>query len=749
LPWKYLVRRILRRYGFVDPFALLTRLEGFAQPSEVNVPVELLRAGVAFHARGLLNTRVIQHNLDWVWPYWVREQFDPHSESFVPRAFSATHINLTHRNWTGVGVPGCWAMPVVDPRGLVTPFRDQWSVDAWFFADGGAEILPAYAASVDQRLDPNDGITLRTIAERDGKRLSLSVSAEEAGGAPWCVLEAVVRTDEPGWLAFAVRPFNPEGVSLIETIEVRADGAAVAINDRPCIRFERAPDRFLASTYEGGDVHRGIRERAPAAGIECPVGMASAAGLFRVEAGGAAPVRMRIDLSDEKQEPIAGGGAGRLTSWADALAGAAKLEAPEARFQELYDAALRTLVLLSPEEVYPGPYTYRRFWFRDAAFLVDALCAAGLPGRARRALARYPERQGVTGYFHSQEGEWDANGAALWAYGRYAAMADEPLPEAWRGVVHAGAGWIGRKRIRREDGVVHGGLLPAGFSAEHLGNNDYYYWDDFWSVAGLQAAGRLARRWGEEQAADGYEREAADLLACIDASVAHAPQFGEIGAFPASPYRRMDAGAVGSICGSYPLRVLPAGDARVLATARWLQANCFVHGAFFQDMIHSGLNAYLTLHVAQVLLRAGEAGYVEPIRAVARLASPTGQWPEAIHPRTGGGCMGDGQHGWAAAEWILMMRNLFVREEDDALVLASGIPAEWVEGGEVSRFGPGATAWGPVTVEARRAGEELVVAWQAAWFGAAPRLRIAPPGWIAQERDGAPSGEVRLKRQEA
>ena len=60
-------------------------------------------------------------------------------------------------------------------------------------------------------------------------------------------------------------------------------------------------------------------------------------------------------------------------------------------------------------------------------------------------------------------------------------------------------------------------------------------------------------------------------------------------------------------------------------------------------------------------------------RSVARLASPTGQWPEAIHPQSGGGCMGDGQHGWAAAEWVMMMRNCFVREEGDRLIIGSGI----------------------------------------------------------------------------
>ena len=94
------------------------------------------------------------------------------------------------------------------------------------------------------------------------------------------------------------------------------------------------------------------------------------------------------------------------------------------------------------------------------------------------------------------------------------------------------------------------------------------------------------------------------------------------------------------------------------------------------------------------------------IETVARLASPTGQWPEAIHPHTGGGCMGDGQHGWAAAEWVMMIRNLFVREEGDRLIVGSGLFEEWFESDEDICFGPTLTPWGPVTVRiVRPAGE--------------------------------------------
>ena len=46
LPWRFVVRRVARDHGFLDPIALLARLRRFAQPSEVHEPIELLRAGV-------------------------------------------------------------------------------------------------------------------------------------------------------------------------------------------------------------------------------------------------------------------------------------------------------------------------------------------------------------------------------------------------------------------------------------------------------------------------------------------------------------------------------------------------------------------------------------------------------------------------------------------------------------------------------------------------------------------------------
>jgi hypothetical protein len=730
LPWRFIVSRLARSRGFIDPIALLARLHRFAQPSEVAEPIELLRAGVYFHARGLINSRTIQHNLDWVWPYWAQRQFDPHDPSFIPRAFSITHVNLSHRNWTAVGLPDLDALPVVDPRGLLTPLFDAWSLDGWVVLEDGPPLLPSRARHAEQRWRLGPDLPVQTDVRQGACRLRSTADVAWEGDRPVCRLRLEAHADAPGWLVLALRPANPEGVSFIHTVEHA--GTTLRVNAATDVLLDRPPQRVCMSTYRGGDVLDHLGPAAQRTKITCDIGLATAAALYPLTPGETATVTARVALagpSGPRRPQPAGAGA----AWEQALAGACALDVPDERMRFLFDAAARSLVLHSPGEVYPGPYTYKRFWFRDAAFILEGLLALGLFDRVRRALEHFPQRQDRSGFFRSQEGEWDSNGEALWILDRYRRLSGSPLPDRLLRAAASGAAWIRRKRLPEEPPSPHAGLLPAGFSAEHLGPNDYYYWDDFWCAAGLRCAAAILRAGEPGASAPGggavrqWEREADGLLAAVDASVALAAQRCG-GAVPASPYRRMDSGAVGSLAASYPLRLWQPRDPRLLALAEFLLAHCLVRGGFFQDMIHSGINAYLTLELAQVLLRAGDGRHAALVRAVADLASPTGQWPEAIHPHTGGGCMGDGHHVWASAEWVLMMRSLFVREEGEGLVLASGLFPEWLSGSRPLRLGPTPTPFGPITVTVQPDGEAVRVSWRADWRGKPPPLWVAVPG---------------------
>ena len=723
LPWRFIIRRLARQKGFLDPLALLARLHSFAQPSEVAEPIELLRAGVVFHARGLINSRVIQHNLDWVWPYWIERQFDPYDISFVPRAFSITHINLTHRNWTAIGYPDCTELPIVDPRGLLTPFLDGWSLQSWLLTEDGRCLLPSRAGDCQQRQEMSDGVRITTDTAMPGLALSSSAWVQLESGAPVCKLHLRARADAAAWLVLALRPYNPEGISFIHQVKLSNERTAWMVDESQRVDFSSAAARHHVSDYRNGDVYIHLQDRDDQSAGRCDVGMVTAAALFPVSAGQTAEMTATIKLATTASEQLT------TDAWRSAHHDHCKLTCPEPLYQFLYDAAITSLILHSPDDVYPGPFTYKRFWFRDAAFIIHALLCVGLTDRAERALARFPERQTTLGYFRSQDGEWDSNGQVLWILQRFFDLTGQPLSLKWQAPIQRGARWIIRKRLADDLDAPHAGLLPAGFSAEHLGPNDYYYWDDFWGIAGLRAAAVLLREQSPVQSED-FAKVADAFTVAVDQSLAGcAKRLGRPG-MPASPYRRLDAGAIGSLALGYPVQLCAPEDPRLLDCVEFLLRHCFVKGAFYQDMIHSGLNAYLTLHIAQVLLRTGDPRHIDLMDAVAALASPTGQWPEAIHPHTGGGCMGDGHHVWAAAEWVLMIRNCFVREEGDRLILGAGIPPRWLEQDAPIRFGPAPTSFGAVSLTiSPQTGRPPRVAWQGDWHRLAPAVEIRLPGF--------------------
>lgn len=727
LPWRWLVKRAARAYGMIDPVTLLARVRSFSQASEVQEPIELVRAGIMFQARGLINTRAIQFNLDWVWPYWVEKQFNPEDISFIPRAYSATHLNLTQRNWTAVGQPDLPLYPLVDPRGLVTPLFDGWSLDFWLFTRSGKTLYPSKLKTVEQSLEFEPNLMVVTRCREDGVNLTTWVELEFQDEQPVLRVRAEGRASEDGWLILALRPYNPEGIEFVEKITYNPDDMVVKVNGESEFHLGRSPEKVLFSNYEEGDV-RFKRDQSPdRLKVECKVGMATMAAFFPIEPDRKEPIEISMPLKDElkREYPKA---LVKTNSWPTVLKDVARLKIPDERIKFLYEAAVRTLVLLSAYEAVPGPYNYRRFWFRDACLMINAMLTVGLADRCNRLLDTFPGQQKLSGYFQSQEGEWDSNGQVLWIMERFRRLTNRPPDRTWIEAVVKGAEWIQKKRVKKPD-TLHYGLLPAGFSAEHFGPNDYYYWDDFWALAGLRAAARLSGEFHSIPKETEFLREAEDLERAILKSIETIPQSKSQGAIPASPYRRMDAGAVGVLVADYPLRITAPNDHRIKNTVDYLNRHYFVYGGFFQDMVHSGINVYLTLAIAQTMLRQGNDRYRELIASCAGLATPTGQWPEAVHPFSGGGCMGDGQHGWAAAEWVMMIRNLFVREEDDRLVIGEGIFPNWLETGEDLFFGPTLTPFGPISVDFHRQNGSWQLKMEADWYAGRPVVLVRVPGF--------------------
>ena len=422
---KFFIKRIASAHGFLDPIRLFYNLSRFAQPSEVAAPTELLRATAVLHARGLINSQAIQHNLDWVWPYWVQCQFDPHDPAFIPRSFSLTHINLTHRNWTAVGLPDLAQTPLVDARGLVMPFWDSWSVDAWIITSSGKKLFPSRIKNAKQHMHFENNLCITTEVENEGLKLSTHIQVIREAGIPTCRIEIHGVSDEEGLLVVALRPFNMEGVSFINRVDVLNGKLGFLINGAQEVYLSETPLETYLSSYHTGDVHLRIlkKKATDEKQIRCEVGMATAAAAYKMEPAISRRVTLDVPLEPVKKKfweakpslPAVD----EKQLWHDVLQQSPRLEIPDKNMQTLYQTAIRTLILHTVDDVYAGPFIYRRFWFRDAAFILHTLTSLGLARRAEIMIDRFHRRQTSFGYFCSQEGEWDSNGQVLWLIEEY------------------------------------------------------------------------------------------------------------------------------------------------------------------------------------------------------------------------------------------------------------------------------------------------------------------------------------------
>jgi hypothetical protein len=336
---------------------------------------------------------------------------------------------------------------------------------------------------------------------------------------------------------------------------------------------------------------------------------------------------------------------------------------------------------------------------------------------------------------------------------------DAALVESMVGPIAKGVHWIDRKRharkAKRNDPALRG-LFPAGVSAEHLGPFDYFYWDDFWGVAGLRAGAELLRAVDQQDAAAEAERFAASMWDDVERSlVLTAKRLGTV-AIPAGPRRRMDAGAIGSLVACTPLDLLPPHDPRIAATADVIRKRFTLEGvppagvvasdgggrAFFQGISHTGLGTYLTLQLAAVELRNGDRRSLDRLAWMLDVATPTWTWPEAIHPRLDGGCMGDGHHGWAAAEFLALVRDLLVCDIAGGVALASLVPDGWYGRGWEVHDAP--TAVGRVSYAVRWHGDRAALLWEVTPHPGVADVRLTAPGLDASWSTSARHGEALL-----
>lgn len=718
---KYVVSRFLKSSGRSHLLAFAKGILHLGRPAPVTFPPELLEQGILVAVSGLANTLAIQSNPDWVWPAWVVRQTDPDDEAFVPTGLNLIMTNLTLRNWTSIGVHGSTREAMVDPVGMLTPRAWGWSVLPTL---EGTTPLPRIRHGVVQALIPGIGTGVRTSAPTElGLDWECVAIAAEVEGHESVVLTSRLTNTTSADIScrpgFSFRPYHPLGFGPIGSIvvepgRIRIDGELAAV-------FPVVPDQVLVSDREHGDPMAQKGAGLPVASLKSRSGMACASATWNAEipAGGQWSATIVVPLG--KTSGLRRIGEHAVTHAVERALAVSRREAargtslsvPDSVIQAGWDGVRSRLHVFDDGDRFtPGTFLYHEHWFRDGAFLALGFENAGRGDRVAPKSVLLAKRQTRDGFFQSQTGEWDSNGQAIWTLALHVRRGGDVrlLEEHWDRI-RRGAGWIVRQRASTRTGKSwHAGLLPAGFSAEHFGPNDHFFWDNFWSVAGLEAAAWMASVLGRQSICDSLLEETALYRVDLETAISRASQ-GQGGALPCSPYRRMDAAAVGNLVAVCPLAVVPADAPWLVPTLAHIDRACMRGGLFFQSIVHTGYNPYLSVQVARARLAVGDAaGCMEVLRALAASASTTWCWPEAIHPRTRGGCMGDGDHGWAASEFLSLIRQILVREIPGGLELCSGVPRDWICASGI-RLGGATTDHGRLDLDVVLQQDEILVTW--------------------------------------
>jgi hypothetical protein len=423
---------------------------------------------------------------------------------------------------------------------------------------------------------------------------------------------------------------------------------------------------------------------------------------------------------------------------------------------ELFKLCRANLLVLSDDGViHPGPTIYDSFWVRDSAVEGIACALNGDINLAERQFGTYYPRVfslnddlvsedppvRARGFFGAEHEwgyhEWDSNGQALWAFGRLDRIlgGNQFGAAMFNPYVAEGARWIRDNRDRY-------GLLKAGWSAEHLGptQDRPHYWDDLWSIAGLYEATRMADRLGAVET-DELRFAYDDLRIATRNSILYVVdqqrRRGRYETFvPTGPGNidELNSTIVGALAYYHPCRLHdgqqlgPEVDEIMRLTVETIWAR-FVDGGFKHDTAWQAYGPYLTLQLAHTFLLLGDlsrmascldwalgAAYADAsLPRGGRGGVVSGGWNEQHSYAVGSDFhavpfpywyMGDMPHGWACAEFTLLIRALMLDEADEdgqpTLRLCAGVLPKWLPDGAVLRVTGAPTAFGtPIGYELR------------------------------------------------
>jgi hypothetical protein len=671
--------------------------------------------------------------------------------------------------WTPIGVEDGETCALMDEEGGVEVDRGTFSMEPFLFVDGA---LVTWAdATVTQELDERHLPIPSSVWRVPGLRLRTTAFAARLGGHPVLFIRHRLEHDGAGGarqvrLFAACRPFQVTppwqafeglgGMSPIREIEASPRGLRVE-RARSVVALTPADGAGAATFDQGGVVaHLRTGDVPPWTRIVDAFGYASGALRFDVALapGAAHEVHLAVPFgttptADEALALVPPGTDGDAVleavrqRWRETLGHVSvRVPAPgQPHVDTMRTAVAHVLIERDGPALQPGPRRYTRSWIRDGAIMASALLRMGCVADAQQFVRWYAPHQKPDGnvpcVVDRHGADWlvehDSHGELVFAIAECVRFgADRAFLDAlWPAVLRA-TGYLERLRETRlapeyetPEKRAFRGLLPESASHEgYLAHPVHAYWDDFWAIRAFGDAAYLAGVRGEPDEAARFTRLRDAMRADVRTSLETTIATRSIDYVPGSvEWADFDPTATSnaiSLLGETPL--LPRATLEK-TYATYLDGFRRRRDGTIEWKNYTAYEVRIVGALVCLGQRASASELAEFLLGDRRPPA-WNQWPEISwrDPRSPGH-IGDVPHAWIAAEWVLAFRTMlaYERPEGDALVVAAGIPASWLDDGEVAVDGL-ATYWGTLGFTLRRADQD----------GVAVDLRgnVAPPGGI-------------------
>jgi len=402
-----------------------------------------------------------------------------------------------------------------------------------------------------------------------------------------------------------------------------------------------------------------------------------------------------------------------LRYWRRLLGRAMDVQLPEAKVVNAFYSSIMNLAM--SRYVADGHWVqtvnnlqYHAFWLRDSAAITSMFDQVGLSDLAAQDLGFFLTWQQPDGLFISRPGQYDGFGQALWALGQHARITRDPdyaagvLPAVSRAV-----GWL--ERARKADPL---GLLPPGTPRDNELVSGHLAGDNFWGIAGMRAAVAIARQAGQGGLADQWSAEAAAYQATLDAQIRQAVK--RTGGWIPPALDARGGQDWGNLWPVYPTGIYAASNQMVRATMRHARSR-FAEGiATYND--GRNLHDYLGFRVFQTDLAEGDqASTVDGLYAeLAHTTATHGGFETGVRVY-GSRAVDDNMtpHGWYAAEYATLLRNMLVRERGEGVAIMSALSPAWLRPGEAVAVHDAPTNFGKVSFTLRVEDQGARLEWHA------------------------------------